>query len=110
MLKVWLGTKMLYWREIKTAAHPRHCRDSPEIKSRHLSPAMPLLSPALGGPGIQMTGALNMSRLMRKPTICIGKNKGADQLRGNREADESLCFHYTDSTIPLLSKSKISSL
>ena len=27
-----------------------------------------------------------------------------------READQRLCFRYTDSTIPLLSKSKISSL
>ena len=51
-----------------------------------------------------------MSRLMGKPTICIGENKDADQLRGNREADQRLCFRYSDSTIPLLSKSKISSL
>ena len=43
---------------------------------------------------------------MRKPTICICENKGADQLRGNREADQRLCFRYTDGTIPLLSKSK----
>ena len=50
-----------------------------------------------------------MSRLMGKPTICIGENKGADQLRGNREADQRLCFRYTDSTIPLLYKSKMSS-
>ena len=28
---------------------------------------------------------MNMSRLMGKPTICIDKNKDADQLRGNRE-------------------------
>ena len=52
---------------------------------------------------------------MRKPAMCIGENKGADKLhghklRGDREADQRLCFHYTDSTIPLLSKSKISSL
>ena len=40
---------------------------------------------------------------MRKPTICIGENIGADQLLSN-------CFRYRDSTIPLLSKSKISSL
>ena len=52
----------------------------------------------------------DLSRRMGKPTICIGENKGADQLRGNREADQCLCFCYTDSTIPLLSKSKISSL
>ena len=46
---------------------------------------------------------------MGKPTICIGENRGADQLRSNCEADQHLCFRYTDSTIPLLSKSKISS-
>ena len=46
---------------------------------------------------------------MGKPTICIGGNKDADQLRGNREADQRLCFRYTDSTLPLLPKSEISS-
>ena len=51
-----------------------------------------------------------MSRLMGKPTICIGENKDADQLRGNREADQRLCFRYSDSTIPLLCKFEISSL
>ena len=45
---------------------------------------------------------------MGKPTICIGENKDADQLRGNREADQRLCFRYSDSTIPLLSKYEIS--
>ena len=43
---------------------------------------------------------------MGKPTICIGEYKDADQLRGNREADQRLYFRYTDSTFPLLSKSK----
>ena len=43
---------------------------------------------------------------MDKPTICIGENKDADQLRGNREADHRLCFRYSDSTIPLLPKSE----
>ena len=46
---------------------------------------------------------------MRKPAFCICENKDADQLRGNREADQRLCFRYTDSTIPLLPKSEISS-
>ena len=46
---------------------------------------------------------------MRKLAFCICKNKDADQLRGNREADHSLCFRYTDSTISLLPKSEISS-
>ena len=48
----------------------------------------------------------HLSRHMGKPTIFIGENKGADQLRSNCEADQRLCFRYTDSTIPLLSKSK----
>ena len=47
---------------------------------------------------------------MRKPVICTCENKDADQLRGNREADQRLCFRYTDSTIPLLPKSEVSSL
>ena len=47
---------------------------------------------------------------MRKPDFCICENKDADQLRGNREADQRLCFRYTDSIIPLLSKSEISNL
>ena len=46
---------------------------------------------------------------MRKPTICIGENKDADQLRGDREADQRLCFRYKDSTLPLLLKSENSS-
>ena len=46
---------------------------------------------------------------MVKPTICIGENKAADQLRDNREADQRLCFRYTDITIPLLFKSDLSS-
>ena len=45
---------------------------------------------------------------MGKPTISIGKNKGADQFCSNREADQRLCFRYKDSRIPLLLKSKIS--
>ena len=51
-----------------------------------------------------------MSRVMRNPAFCICENTDADQLRGNREADQRLCFRYTDSTIPLLPKSEISSI
>ena len=46
---------------------------------------------------------------MGKPTICFCENKDADQLRGNREGDQRLCFRYSDSTIPPLLNSKISS-
>ena len=65
--------------------------------------------------GMFVDGALGTEEIywscrMGNPTICIGENKGADQLRGNREADQRLCFRYTDSTIPLVIKSKISSL
>ena len=51
-----------------------------------------------------------MSRVVRKPVFCICENKEADQLRGNREADQRLCFRYIDSIIPLLPKYEISSL
>ena len=33
---------------------------------------------------------------MRKPAFCICENKDADQLRGNREADQRLCFRYIE--------------
>ena len=47
---------------------------------------------------------------MRKPAFCICENKDADQLRGNHEADQRLFFRYTETTIPLLPKSEISSM
>ena len=47
---------------------------------------------------------------MRKPAFCICENKDTDQLRGNREADQCLCFRYIDSTISLLAKYDISCL
>ena len=34
---------------------------------------------------------------MRIPAFCICENKDADQLRGDREADQRLWFRYTDS-------------
>ena len=43
-------------------------------------------------------------RREKKPAFCICENKEADQLRGNREADQRLCFRYVDSTIPLIPK------
>ena len=41
---------------------------------------------------------LYLSRLMRKPTICICKNNDADQLI----SEQSLCLRYTNSTLLLL--------
>ena len=46
---------------------------------------------------------------MRKPTIDICENKDADQLCSNCTADQRLCFRFSDSTIPPLLNSKISS-
>ena len=50
-----------------------------------------------------------LSRHMGKLTICIGENKGADQLRSNCEADQRIRFRYMNSKIPPLINSKISS-
>ena len=52
----------------------------------------------------------HLSLVMRKPAFCKCENKDADQLRGNRKADQRLCFRYTDSTIPLLPIYEISGL
>ena len=47
---------------------------------------------------------------MRKPAFCVCENKDTDQLGGDHEADQRLCFHYMDSAIPLLPISEILSL
>ena len=46
---------------------------------------------------------------MGKQTICIGENKGENQLRSNCEAYQRLCFRCSDHTILLLLKNEISS-
>ena len=51
-----------------------------------------------------------LSRVKRKTCFFICVNKDADQLHGNRADDQHLWFRFIDSTIPLLSKSEISSL
>ena len=51
----------------------------------------------------------DLSLVMRKPAFCICENKDAYQLRSNCAANQRLCFRYMDNTIPLLSKSEISS-
>ena len=42
--------------------------------------------------------------------VFICEIKGADQLRGNRTADQRLCFRYICNTIPLLTKTEMSSI
>ena len=44
----------------------------------------------------------HLSRAMRKTDFCLCENKGADQLRTNCEADQRLCFRYTDAQSFLL--------
>ena len=48
-----------------------------------------------------------MSRCIRKPTKCLGENKGADQLCSNCTADQRLCFCYRDSTTPSIQNFKL---
>ena len=60
--------------------------------------------------GTGSAAIIYMSLVMRKPAFCIRENKDADQLRSNCATDQRLCFRYTDSTMPLLLKSDISSL
>ena len=53
----------------------------------------------------------DMSLVRRKPAFCICEIRSVRKTQiGNREADQRLCFRYTDGTICLLSKSEISSL
>ena len=47
---------------------------------------------------------------MRKPDFSICENRDADQLRGNRAAEQRLCCRYIDSTIPLIPKYEISTI
>ena len=51
-------------------------------------------------------GFISSMRVHMKPDFCICENKDADQLHSSHEADQRLCFRYTDSKIPQLPKSK----
>ena len=51
-----------------------------------------------------------MPRHEKTNILHICKNKDADLLHGDHEADQRLCFGCIDSTIPLLSKYEILSL
>ena len=61
VVRIW--HKLIFWREIKTPVHLRHCRESSKVKSLHLGPAMSPESQAPREPGIQMTGALELKCL-----------------------------------------------
>ena len=51
-----------------------------------------------------------MTRIMKKPAFCLREKhtEAADQLCGNRTADQILCFRDIDSRIPKLAKFEIS--
>ena len=53
---------------------------------------------------MKITHQVYLSRIIRKLAFCICENKDADQICG---ADQRLCFHYLDSTIPLIPISEI---
>ena len=54
-------------------------------------------------------GGITRFLLMQKTKVQISFAV-TTQLSGNHTADQHFCFHYRDSTIPLLPKSEISSL
>ena len=61
-----------------------------------------------------LIGLSHMSCIVRKPNFCLTENKGATNCAvQNCEADQCLCFRYTDSTFvqseTLFFKSEISS-
>ena len=51
--------------------------------------------------------ATHLSRILKRPDFCICKNKDADQLPSNHEADQRLCFRYPGNTNSLLTESDI---
>ena len=59
---------------------------------------------------VEMGSLQQVFELWHEKTFFICEDKGADQLHGNRTADQGLCFRYIVSTIPLLPKSQISTL
>ena len=73
-------------------------------KGSRTRPIMSTLMPRSGIPVICSRATLSCDS-----SYCICENKDEDdKLRGNRAADQHLCFCYIDSTILLLSKSEIS--
>ena len=83
----------MYWREIRTPANPRHCRDTSEVKAWHFSSAMSPLSPAPEEPGIQMTGALltlvNLANLL---CVLIMKTCPCQSAEAVLTSTHNLCF------------------
>ena len=53
---------------------------------------------------LRIVSVYYLSHVMSKPAFCICENKGADQLRDNRAADQHLCFRFINSAILLLNQ------
>ena len=73
------------------------------------SPSLTFFNCAYAATGclICRTDACPIKPRHEKICFCICVNKGADQLRGNRTADQRNCFRYINSTVPRLLKSEI---
>ena len=59
-------------------------------------------------PASGSNGVMHLSPVIRIAAFCICENKGADH--SNCTDDQRLCFRHIGSTIPVLSKTEISSL
>ena len=53
---------------------------------------------------------VSLERCHEKTCFFICENKDTDELHGNRTAGQHHCFHYIDSTIPLLPELEILSV
>ena len=104
----WLGAKSNNWKQ-KFHAHTHgytmmvdHIQFDNHIFAHTVSHCMCAL-------GHTSSQAWSYEPRREKTAFLHMRNKDADQLRGDREADQRLCFRYMDRTTPLLSKSEMSS-
>ena len=54
-----------------------------------------------------LQAVLYINHIMTIPAFCMRENKDADQQRGNRVADQRICFRYTGNIFPLIPTSDI---
>ena len=76
----------------KLAEHVRSSQNMPVFRTMTLTVGSPWNSPFKNAFHQNCFIFQYMSRLMGKPTICIGENKGADQLRGNAKMISAFVF------------------
>ena len=85
-------------------ANPRYCRDSSEVKAWHFRRAKTPLSPALGVPGIQMTGALINTLLVELSQSVVESSKKAEYHNNEKMNHHIFCNH----TIIIIRESPLS--